>query len=483
MAALRELLLRGAQPREVDARAGAAAEDDALAPDPVEDRVHRVLDREDEARRALGLLLEADVEPDRRVERRELVDEDRLELVLEGLRLVLGREVAALAAPAADRRRRPGRSSGARSVSRSGELMRPRKYFCATMFVAVCDQNFGNSTPFWSNAGLVLARDEGVARLPLDLVERVAARDREVPANGEAGVLSATVLTSSSGLNLNLAFLCSTTRFPAPPTPFLSFPSVGRHERRRQPNGDDAGLTSGPSSVSRASDGRRTAAGQKNLQRAAFCGLMKRRFYPRPRPRPGAVGGATAASPSRGCDRCQIIPTAPATTSRIASAPRISSGSGNECGSPGVRSARTPATPCFFLAAFASAASACRRVVAAVSVVVSVVVAPSVVVRGRRWSTAVVRRRALLRRVLVVRRGELRGQDVVLRARVDLDVRRQVLDRLARSRGSGRCCRSSRRTSRSAARFQHGARRLDAAGGRRDAQPRGHEAPQSSERG
>src|SRR5439155_1055011 len=31
--------------------------------------------------------------------------------------------------------------------------MRPRKYFCATMFVAVCDQNFGNSTSFCSKAG------------------------------------------------------------------------------------------------------------------------------------------------------------------------------------------------------------------------------------------------------------------------------------------------------------------------------------------
>jgi hypothetical protein len=37
--------------------------------------------------------------------------------------------------------------------SRSGLDMRPRKYFCATMFVAVCDQNFGNSTSFCSNAG------------------------------------------------------------------------------------------------------------------------------------------------------------------------------------------------------------------------------------------------------------------------------------------------------------------------------------------
>src|SRR5207253_11008999 len=81
--ALGELLLGGAEPREVHARARAAAEDDALAADPVEDGVHRVLDREDEAGRALRLLFEADVEPHRGVEGSELVDEDRLELVLE----------------------------------------------------------------------------------------------------------------------------------------------------------------------------------------------------------------------------------------------------------------------------------------------------------------------------------------------------------------------------------------------------------------
>jgi len=34
--------------------------------------------------------------------------------------------------------------------------MRPRKYFCATMFVAVGDQNFGNSTSRCSNAGPLL---------------------------------------------------------------------------------------------------------------------------------------------------------------------------------------------------------------------------------------------------------------------------------------------------------------------------------------
>src|SRR5581483_12204760 len=99
---LRQLLLGRAQPREVDARAGTAAEDDAFPADPVEDGLHRVLDREDEAGRALRLLLEADVEPDRRVERGELVDEDRLELVLERLRLLLRGEVPALTAPRAD---------------------------------------------------------------------------------------------------------------------------------------------------------------------------------------------------------------------------------------------------------------------------------------------------------------------------------------------------------------------------------------------
>ena len=54
------------------------------------------------ARRALRVLLEADVEPDRRVEGRHLVEQDVGELGLEGVG-VLGRgEVAALAAPAGD---------------------------------------------------------------------------------------------------------------------------------------------------------------------------------------------------------------------------------------------------------------------------------------------------------------------------------------------------------------------------------------------
>ena len=50
-----------------------------------------------------GVLLEADVEPDRRVEGRLLVEQDRGQLGLEGVGVLVGGEVAALAAPVGDR--------------------------------------------------------------------------------------------------------------------------------------------------------------------------------------------------------------------------------------------------------------------------------------------------------------------------------------------------------------------------------------------
>jgi len=188
IAALGELLLGRAKLREVDARAGAAAEDDALAPDPVEDGLHRVLDREDEAGRALRLLLEADVEPDRAVEGGVLIDEDRLQLGLEGLGLLVVDEVAALPAPgdrrvddAADhlpharlalRRREPAAEVLLRDDV--GRGLRPE--------LRELDAALLERRP-------VLARNRGVADLPFDLVERVAARDGEEPAHAEASAL------------------------------------------------------------------------------------------------------------------------------------------------------------------------------------------------------------------------------------------------------------------------------------------------------
>ena len=99
-AAALQVLLRRADAGQVDAGAGAALEDRALFPVPVEDRVHRVVDREDEARaRLLRHALHADVEPHRRVERGALVHEDVLELVAERLGFLVVDEVAVAGRP------------------------------------------------------------------------------------------------------------------------------------------------------------------------------------------------------------------------------------------------------------------------------------------------------------------------------------------------------------------------------------------------
>src|SRR5581483_8474094 len=184
VAALRQLLLRRAEPGEVDAGARAAAEDDPLAADPVEDRLHRVLDREDEAGAALRLLLEADVEPDRGVEAGVLVDEDRLQLGLERVGLVVGREVAAVAAPAADRVDDAADHLLDRGLA-LGRAELPAE-------VLLRDDVRGRLRPelreldrLLVERGLLLARDEGVADLPVDLVERVAAGDGEEALDAE----------------------------------------------------------------------------------------------------------------------------------------------------------------------------------------------------------------------------------------------------------------------------------------------------------
>src|SRR5690606_19875364 len=94
---------RRAQLREIHAGAGAAFEDDALAAVPVEDRVHGVFDRQDEAGAALRLRLDADVEPDRAVEAGLLMEKQMRELVGEDLGVRRRREVPLRDAPRADR--------------------------------------------------------------------------------------------------------------------------------------------------------------------------------------------------------------------------------------------------------------------------------------------------------------------------------------------------------------------------------------------
>jgi hypothetical protein len=127
----------------------------------------------------LRALLEADVEPDRAVEGRELVDEDELQLRLESLCLLLGREVAAVTAPATDRlddapdhlldaRLALGRGHAAAEVLLGddvGRRLRPE---------------LGELDALLLESRLVLAGDERVAQLPFELLERIPPRNREI---------------------------------------------------------------------------------------------------------------------------------------------------------------------------------------------------------------------------------------------------------------------------------------------------------------
>src|SRR6202521_4173176 len=99
-AATGQLLLGGTQHREVGASAAAELEQHAFRLDQLEDRLHRVLHRVDEARRTLlGAAGHADVEPDRAVEGGVLRDQEVAELLGPVLRVFLAREVAAFASP------------------------------------------------------------------------------------------------------------------------------------------------------------------------------------------------------------------------------------------------------------------------------------------------------------------------------------------------------------------------------------------------
>ncbi len=91
-----EQFLGGPDPGQVDPGPGAALEDQAFFLVPVQDRVHRVVHREDETRAHLLRRAGPDVEPDRRVEGEDLVDERVGELVIEDLGVLGTGEVPVL---------------------------------------------------------------------------------------------------------------------------------------------------------------------------------------------------------------------------------------------------------------------------------------------------------------------------------------------------------------------------------------------------
>src|ERR671911_686004 len=135
-----------------------------------EDRLHVVLDAEDEAGRALGSLLEADVEPHGAVEGRLLVQQDVGQLVLEGGDVLVAREVAALAAPAGDR---PGDAAD-HLLHRALALRRAdlvAEVLLGDDIGRVLGPRLGELDVALLEGGPLGVAYQRVARLPLDLVE------------------------------------------------------------------------------------------------------------------------------------------------------------------------------------------------------------------------------------------------------------------------------------------------------------------------
>ena len=185
--------------REVDAGAGAALEDHALGLAPVEDRLHRVLDGEDEAGRALRLLLDADVEPDRAVERHLLVDEQVRQLVVERLRFLVASRSSRPSTPQpvivlATRpiicrtlRSRAVAAQRAAEVLRDddvGRRLRPRR---RDLDVLLLEERLA-----------ALVRDGGRAQLPLEVVVRIITGAREEALDGEGSARERLRRTSGS---------------------------------------------------------------------------------------------------------------------------------------------------------------------------------------------------------------------------------------------------------------------------------------------
>src|SRR3989441_2861260 len=172
--------------RSVHARARAPFENDPLLAIPVEDRVHGVVDGEDEAGRALRLRLDAHVETDRAVEGGLLVEEEMGQLVGERRPIARRGEVALRLAPLADRAHHAAdqlphaalalrRAERAAEVLRDDDVGRELRPGLRHLDVALLEDGLA-----------ALARDDRRADLPLDRVVGVGPRRHETPRDRQA---------------------------------------------------------------------------------------------------------------------------------------------------------------------------------------------------------------------------------------------------------------------------------------------------------
>jgi hypothetical protein len=183
-----QTLFRRTKLREVETGAGAVLEDDAFLDVPVEDRLHLVFDREDEA--GADLLLAhgspTDVEPNRRVESGFLVDQEVGELGFEDVGLGGIGEVAtgqALVVIAVhypidhllDRTLTVGRALGAPEVLLGGDVGGVLRPLLGDLDALLLEGDLAGS----------IVLDHRIAQLPLDLVVGMDPLGREEPMDRE----------------------------------------------------------------------------------------------------------------------------------------------------------------------------------------------------------------------------------------------------------------------------------------------------------
>ena len=151
----------------------------------MKDRLHLVLDREDEAGRALRTLLKSDVEPDRGVERGHLVQEDVSELLFEGRGVWRRSKIAAFGAPAGDRSGDPADHLLDRALT-GGRAKLAAEVFLRDDVRRVLRPRRGKFDIGLLEGDPVAVADARIADLPLDGVEGVGSRRGEVPPNRQS---------------------------------------------------------------------------------------------------------------------------------------------------------------------------------------------------------------------------------------------------------------------------------------------------------
>ena len=189
-AAACDRLARRADCGQVAPGSGAVLEQHALGLRQLEDRLHCVVDAQDEARTALRVVVPPAVEPDGAVERGFLVHEQVGEIVAERLAVVGGGEIAAVLAPPGDGVGDAGDELAHAVLALLGARV-PAEVLVGDDVGRLLGPALRDLDAFLPENGLaVRVLDRGGAGLPFDVVVDAARRDvlGERPGEGESGM-------------------------------------------------------------------------------------------------------------------------------------------------------------------------------------------------------------------------------------------------------------------------------------------------------